>query len=353
MFCEDLDSSAWVECVPNISEGRNLQVIQSIVEVIEKVPNVYVLHVDSSSDANRSVITFVGSPPSCIEAGFRLAEKALELIDMRKHQGVHPRLGAVDVFPFVPLRNITMEECVVSSKQLAKRIGEELQVPVYLYGESATVPHRRELSSIRAGGYEKLKEKLADPLWHPDFGPSAFIPESGAVIVGARNILIAYNINLNTKDVRIASTIAGHIRESGIKRKTPKGEIQRVPGLFKACKAIGWYLEKYGIAQVSTNLTDFRLTFPHQVYEACRFLAHSMGVEVTGSEVVGLIPLEAILEAGRFFYSKQGKSETAESLLIESAIQGLGLNDLYPFRPEEKILEYVLQKKVLWREKFF
>lgn len=352
LFCENLDSRAWVECVPNLSEGRDLRIIQLLVETIEKVHDVYVLHVDSSPDANRSVITFVGSPQSCAEAGFRLAEKAFHLIDMRKHQGVHPRIGALDVFPFIPLYNITMEECIALSKILAKRLGEELNVPVYLYGESATVPYRKALSSIRRGGYEKLREKLVHPLWSPDFGPKEFIPKSGAVVVGARKILIAYNINLNTKDVRIASAIAGMIRESGVKVKTSKGEIQTIPGLFKACKAIGWYLEKYGIVQVSTNLTDFRVTPPHTVYRACVSLAKSMGTQVTGSEVVGLIPLEAILSAGQFFYREEGVSENEESRLIEKAVQSLGLNDLYPFRPEQKILEYVFREKVQCKKEF-
>ncbi len=342
----DFDSQALVECVPNVSEGRDRRIIQSMVEAIEKVHGVSVLHVDSSEDANRSVITFVGFPPSCVEAGFRLAEKVLQWIDMRKHQGIHPRMGALDVFPFVPLQHVTMDQCVALARELASRIGNALRVPVYLYGEAAFSPYRKELATIRKGGYEKLKEKLQDPAWKPDFGPREFIPESGAVIVGAREILIAYNINLNTSDVRIASTIAGRIRESGMKVKNPNGKVQSTPGLLKACKAMGWYLEKYGIAQVSTNLTNFRMTPPHQVYWVCKQLASSMGVEVTGSEVVGLIPLEALLEAGRFFFSQQGKLEKEESKLIEKAIHGLGLNDLYPFQPKEKILEYALKERL-------
>ncbi|MGB4704428.1 MAG: glutamate formimidoyltransferase [Candidatus Saccharicenans sp.] len=338
-----------VECVPNFSEGRDREKIQAIVREIESTPGVKLLDVDPGEATNRTVVTFIGSPEAVKEAAFKAIKKAAELIDMSQHRGAHPRIGATDVCPFVPVSGVTMEDCVRLANELGKRVGEELGIPVYLYEEAARKPERKNLASIRAGEYEGLPEKLKDPEWQPDYGPAVFNPKTGATVIGAREFLIAYNINLNTRDRKIAQEIASYLRESGRPKKDKNGNIVydkngqpvRIPGKFKAVKAVGWYIDEYGIAQISINLTNYKITPPHVVFdEACR-LAEKLGVRVTGSEIVGLVPLEALLMAGRHYLEKQGKSPgVPEKELVRIAIRSLGLNDIVPFDPAKKIIEY-------------
>ncbi|MCR4410658.1 MAG: glutamate formimidoyltransferase [Candidatus Saccharicenans sp.] len=338
-----------VECVPNFSEGRDRAKIQAIVREIEATPGVKLLDVDPGEATNRTVVTFIGSPESVKEAAFKSIRKAAELIDMSQHKGAHPRIGATDVCPFVPVSGVTMEDCVRLAHELGRRVGEELGIPVYLYEEAATRPDRKNLATIRAGEYEGLADKLRDPNWKPDYGPAVFNPRSGATVIGAREFLIAYNINLNTRDRKIAQEIASHLRESGRPKKDKKGNIVydkngqpvKVPGKFKAVKAVGWYIDEYGIAQISINFTNYKITPPHIVFdEACR-LAEKLGVRVTGSELVGLIPLEALLMAGRHYLEKQGKSPgVPEKELVRIAVRSLGLSDIVPFDPAKKIIEY-------------
>lgn len=338
-----------VECVPNFSEGRDREKIQAIVREIESVPEVRLLDVDPGQATNRTVVTFIGTPEAVEEAAFRAIRKAAELIDMRQHKGAHPRLGATDVCPFVPVSGVTMEDCVRLAHELGKRVAEELGIPVYLYEEAATRPERKNLANIRAGEYEGLEEKLKDPNWKPDYGEPVFNPRSGATVIGAREFLIAYNINLNTRDKKIAQEIASYLRESGRPKKDKNGNIvydkngQKImlPGKFKAVKAVGWYIDEYGIAQISINFTNYKITPPHVVFdEACR-LAEKFGVRVTGSELVGLIPKEALLMAGRYYLEKQGKSAgVPEKELIRIAVRSLGLGDIVPFDPQKKIIEY-------------
>ncbi|MGQ9801572.1 MAG: glutamate formimidoyltransferase [Candidatus Saccharicenans sp.] len=338
-----------VECVPNFSEGRDLDKIQSIVREIESTPGVKLLDVDPGQATNRTVVTFIGSPEGVKEAAFKGIRKAAEIIDMSQHQGAHPRIGATDVCPFVPVSGVTMEDCVRLAHELGKRVGEELGIPVYLYEEAATRPERKNLASIRAGEYEGLADKLKDPNWQPDYGPAVFNPRTGATVIGAREFLIAYNINLNTRDRKIAQEIASYLRESGRPKKDQNGNIVydkngqpvKVPGKFRAVKAVGWYIDEYGLAQISINFTNYKITPPHLVFdEACR-LAEKMGVRVTGSELVGLIPLEALLMAGRYYLEKQGKSPgVPEKELVRIAVRSLGLSDIVPFDPAKKIIEY-------------
>ncbi|MGB9905814.1 MAG: glutamate formimidoyltransferase [Candidatus Saccharicenans sp.] len=338
-----------VECVPNFSEGRDREKIQAIVREIESTPGVKLLDVDPGQATNRTVVTFIGSPESVKEAAFKAIRKAAEVIDMSQHQGAHPRIGATDVCPFVPVSGVTMEDCVRLAHELGKRVGEELGLPVYLYEEAATRPERKNLASIRAGEYEGLADKLKDPNWQPDYGPAVFNPRAGATVIGAREFLIAYNINLNTRDRKIAQEIASYLRESGRPKKDRQGNLVydkngrpvKVPGKFRAVKAVGWYIDEYGIAQISINFTNYKITPPHLVFdEACR-LAEKMGVRVTGSELVGLIPLEALLLAGRYYLEKQGKSPgVPEKELIRIAVRSLGLSDIVPFDPAKKIIEY-------------
>jgi len=328
-----------VECVPNFSEGRDNAIIEAIVEPIRNTKGVKLLGVDPDKDYNRVVVTFAGEPESVLEAAFRAAKRAIELIDMTKHKGEHPRIGAVDVVPFVPIKGVTMAECVELSNRFAKRAAEAFGLPVYLYEESARNEKRKPLSNIRQGEYEGLPEKLKDPDWQPDYGPAVFVPRSGAIVTGARFFLIAYNVNLRTTDKEIANEIAKKIRESGYKTTNEKGETVRVPGRLKSVKAIGVYLDNYKITQVSMNLTNYTVTPPHIAYEEVKKEAKLLGVEVSGSEIIGLVPEEALLMAGRF-YSKQKDLPPAE--LIQSAIDGLGLSDLYPFEPDKKIIEYML-----------
>jgi len=334
-----------IECVPNFSEGRDMGIIKQITDSIESVDGVKLLDVDPGRDTNRTVVTFVGEPEKVSEAAFRGVKKASELIDMSKHSGQHPRMGATDVCPFVPVSGITMEETAEYARMLAKRIGDELEIPVYCYENAASEEKRRNLASCRAGEYEGLRKKLADPEWKPDFGPAVFNERSGATAVGARDFLVAFNVNLNTTSIRRANSIAFDVREKGRNIKNEKGEIINVPGTLKSVKAIGWYIEEYGIAQISMNLTNISVTPVHIAFdEVCRN-AYARGIRVTGSELVGLIPLKSILEAGRFFLSKQQRSSgVSDEELIKIAVKSMGLSDIHSFNPEEKIIEYVMEE---------
>ena len=341
-----------VECVPNFSEGRDRQKIQAIVHEVEAVPGVKLLDVDPGESTNRTVVTFIGEPEAVLEAAFRAVAKAAEVIDMRQHRGAHSRIGATDVCPFVPVSGVTMEECVELAKRLGARVAKELGIPVYLYEAAASKPERRNLADIRAGEYEGLPEKLKDPRWKPDFGEPVFNPRSGATVIGAREFLIAYNINLNTRDRKLAHEIALSLRESGRLKKDKAGNVVkdasgkpvRLPGRFEEVKAVGWYIEDYGRAQVSVNFTNYRVTPPHVVFDEAQKLAAKLGLRVTGSELVGLIPKEALLRAGRYYLEKQGKSPgVPEEELIRTAVISLGLNDVAPFDPRKKVIEYQFQ----------
>ena len=341
-----------IECVPNFSEGRDLDIIRQITAAIESADGVSLLDVDPGASTNRTVVTFVGSPEAAVEAAFRGIQKAAELIDMRKHKGAHPRMGATDVCPFVPINNVSWEEAIGCANKLGKRVGEELNIPVYLYEKAAKNKSRSNLAVIRAGEYEAFVEKIKDPSWKPDFGPSVFNERSGATATGARAFLIAYNVNLNTKAVRRAMSVAFDVRENGrIKTEDgmpsgkpvldQNGEPVRVPGLLKHVKAIGWYVEEYGIAQVSMNLTNIEETPLHAAFDACNESASKRGLRVTGSEIVGMLPKKCLVDAGKYFLRKQQWSEGAsEEELIDIAIRSMGLNELKPFDPKEKIIEF-------------
>lgn len=348
--------TALIECVPNFSEGRNPELIRRITDQIAGVDGASLLHVDRGVATNRTVVTFAGAPAPVLEAAFRAIRTAAELIDMRSHTGEHPRMGATDVCPLIPLSGITLEEAAALSRQLAERVGRELGIPVYLYEAAQPNPARKNLSIIRAGEYEGLAEKIRHPDWRPDYGPAEFLPRSGATVIGARDFLIAYNVNLNTTSTRRANAIAFDVREIGRPKRegnpiTGKvvtdsaGQPVMIPGSLKAVKAIGWYIEEYGIAQVSMNLTDIRTTPLHIAFdEVCR-RAEARGVRVTGSELVGLVPLNALLEAGRYFLARQQRSTgVSEAELIKIAVKSLGLDELAPFNPEERIIEYQLRK---------
>jgi glutamate formiminotransferase / formiminotetrahydrofolate cyclodeaminase len=344
-----------IECVPNFSEGRDLEVIRQITAAIESVEGVSLLNVDPGASTNRTVVTFAGTSDAAVEAAFRGIQKAAELIDMRKHTGAHPRMGATDVCPFIPVSNVSWEEAIECAKKLGKRVGEELKIPVYLYEKAASSPARANLSIIRAGEYEGFFEKIKEPAWKPDFGPSVFNEKSGATVIGAREFLVAYNANLNTKAVRRATSVAFDVRENGrIKTHdgTPsgkpvldsKGEPVREPGMLKHVKAIGWYVEEYGMAQVSMNLTNLEETPLHAAFEACFESASKRGLRVTGSEVVGMLPKKCLVEAGRYFLRKQKWSEGAsEEELIHVAIRSMGLSELKPFEPKERIIELKME----------
>ena len=337
-----------VECVPNFSEGRDRDKIQAITREIDSTPGVKLLDVDPGESTNRTVVTFIGPPEAVKEAAFKAIKKASEVIDMSRHKGEHPRIGATDVCPFVPVSSVAMEDCVRLSHELAERVGRELGIPVYLYEEAAQVPERRNLATIRQGEYEGLPEKIKDPAWAPDYGEPIFNPRSGATVIGAREFLIAYNINLNTRDRRLAHEIALNIRESGRAKRDLAGQIVRdgegkpvnIPGRFSHVKAVGWYIEDYGIAQISINFINYRITPVQEVFDEAVKEAEKLGVRVTGSELVGLIPMEALLSAGRYYLEKQGKSPgLPEEELIRTAVLSLGLNDVSPFVPEKKIIE--------------
>jgi glutamate formiminotransferase / formiminotetrahydrofolate cyclodeaminase len=335
-----------IECVPNFSEGRDMSVIKQITDVIELVDGVKLFDVDQGKDTNRTVVTFVGNPEAVSEAAFRAVKKASEIIDMSKHHGAHPRMGATDVCPFIPVSGISMEETAQYARKVAEWIGNELKIPVYCYENAAFEEKRRNLASCRAGEYEGLKKKLEDPAWKPDFGPSVFNKLSGATAVGARDFLVAFNVNLNTTSIRRANAIAFDVREKGRMVKDKEGKEISVSGTLKSVKAIGWYIEEYGIAQISMNLTNISITPVHIAFdEVCR-KAEARGVRVTGSELVGLIPLKAILDAGKYFLEKQQRSAgVSDSELIKIAVKSMGLNDIHPFIPEEKIIEFVMAEK--------
>ena len=342
-----------IECVPNFSEGNNLQVINQITDAITSVEGVKLLNVDPGKATNRTVVTLVGEPAAVVEAAFRGIQKAAELIDMSKHHGEHPRMGATDVCPFIPVANISMEETAAWSQKLAKRVGEELNIPVYLYEDAQADKSRSNLSVIRAGEYEGFFKKIKEPQWKPDFGPAEFSTKSGGTVIGARDFLIAYNVNLNTKSVKRANSIAFDIREAGRIKTDEKGkkvldeqgnEI-RIPGSLKGVKAIGWYIEEYGQAQVSINITQFRETPLHIVFEECYKSAFNRGARVTGSELVGLVPLSAMLDAGKYFLKKQRLSAgVSDEELIHIAVKSMGLDELGPFDPKQRIIEYVLNE---------
>lgn len=348
--------SQLVECVPNFSEGRDLDVIRQITDQIETVEGVKLLDVDPGAATNRTVVTFVGSPQDVIEAALRGVRKARELIDMSRHHGEHPRFGACDVCPLVPIANITMEETVVLAHELARRLGEEVGVPVYCYEHAARSEQRRNLAVVRAGEYEGLPKKLADPAWKPDFGPATFDPRYGATAVSARDFLVAYNVNLNTTSTRRANAIAYDVREKGRKRregnpltgpivKDAEGNEVWIPGSLECVKGIGWFIEEYGVAQISMNLTNISVTPIHVAFDECVAKAEARGVRVTGSEVVGLVPLEAVLDAGRHYLKKQQRSlGVSDAELIKIAVKSMGFDELKPFDPDEKIIEYVLKK---------
>ena len=340
-----------IECVPNFSEGRDPDIIRQITDAIASADGVSLLDVDPGATTNRTVVTFVGTPEAVVESAFRGIQKAAELIDMRKHKGAHPRMGATDVCPFIPISNVNWKEAIACAKELAKRVGDELKIPVYLYEKAAKNPSRANLAIIREGEYEGFFDKIKQADWRPDFGPNEFNAKSGATVIGAREFLIAYNVNLNTKAVRRANSVAFDVREMG-RVKTldgtltgspmvdEKGEPIRIPGLLKHVKAIGWYVEEYGIAQVSMNLTNIDETPLHTAFDACNESATKRGLRVTGSEIVGMVPRKCLVDAGRHFLQKQNWSEgAAEEELIDLAIRSMGLNELKPFDPKEKIIE--------------
>ncbi len=338
-----------VECVPNFSEGRDKNIINAITNEISSTDDVKLLDVDPGADTNRTVVTFIGSPNSVKEAAFKAIKKAALLIDMRKHHGAHARMGATDVCPFVPVSGVTTEECIELAKELGKQVAEKLNIPIYLYEEAATRPERVNLADIRAGEYEGLPDKLSDPNWKPDFGTPEFNEKSGATVIGVREFLIAYNVNLNTKDRKLANDIALSVRERGRLKRNAQGTIVRdengtalrVPGLLEACKAVGWYIAEYGQTQISMNLVNYKTTPPHIAFDTICNEAEKRGVRVTGSELVGLIPLKAILDAGIYYLKKQGKSTgVPEEELIDIAIKSLGLSDISEFDPKQKIIEY-------------
>ena len=349
-----------IECVPNISEGRDENIIKQVTEMVETVEGVRLIDVDPGKATNRTVITFVGPPEEVCEAAFRVVKKASELIDMSKHSGAHPRFGATDVCPLVPVANITMKETVEYARNLGKRIGEELGIPVYNYEFAAFKPERKNLANCRSGEYEGLKEKLVNPEWKPDFGPAKFnesVAKSGVTAVGARNFLVAYNTNLNTTSTRRANAIAFDVRERGrTKRegdpvtgkivKDEKGKPVMIPGMLKSVKAIGWFIEEYGVAQISMNLTDITVTSVHEAFDAVVKSADSRGIRVTGSELVGVIPLKAMLDAGKHYLRKQKRSiGIPDREIIKIAVKSLGLDELGLFDPDKKIIEYILVDK--------
>ncbi len=340
-----------VECVPNISEGQDRAIIDACANAAAQVDGCELLDVDPGADTNRTVITLAGDPEAVLEGAFQLIAASHRLIDMRKHKGEHPRAGATDVCPFVPVANMTMDECVELAKRLGERVGKELDVPVYLYEFAATREEWRNLAVVRKGEYEALPKKMQDPEWKPDFGPHEFRPKFGAVHISARKFLIAYNINLNTKDAKIAGRLAKAIREKGTLWEDedgnyvywPNGNRKMIPGLFDYCKAGGWYLDQIQQCQVTMNLTDMDVTSPHIVFDTVCDLAAELGVRVTGSEIVGLIPLQPMLEAGRYFLQKQNRSTAVDNdELIRVAIESMNLRDVAPFEPEKKIVEYTI-----------
>ena len=344
-----------IECVPNFSEGRDQNIIRQITDAIRSAEGVSLLDVDPGASTNRTVVTFVGDSEAAVEAAFRAIKKAAELIDMRKHKGAHPRMGATDVCPFIPVSNVSWEEAIACANQLGKRVGEELKIPVYLYEKAAKDKARSNLSVIRAGEYEGFFEKIKQAEWKPDFGPAVFNEKSGGTVIGVRDFLVAYNVNLNTKSVRRATSVAFDVREQG-RVKTEdgtawgkplldaNGEPVRIPGTLKHVKAIGWFVKEYGIAQVSMNLTNIEETPLHVAFDACVEAAANRGMRVTGSEIVGMVPKNCLVDAGRYFLRKQQWSEgVSEEELIDIAIRSMGLGELKPFDPNEKVIEFKIE----------
>jgi glutamate formiminotransferase / formiminotetrahydrofolate cyclodeaminase len=344
-----------IECVPNFSEGRDQNIIRQITDAIESVDGVSLLDVDPGASTNRTVVTLVGSPDAAVEAAFRAIKKAAELIDMRKHKGAHPRMGATDVCPFIPVSNVNWDEAIACANRLAKRVGDELKIPVYLYEKAAKNKSRSNLSVIRAGEYEGFFEKIKQSQWQPDFGPAIFNEKAGATVIGVRDFLVAYNINLNTKSVRRANSVAFDVREQGRVQTEDgtgwgkpvldaNGEPIRVPGMLKHVKAIGWFVKEYGIAQVSMNLTNIEETPLHAAFNACSESAAKRGLRVTGSEIVGMVPKKSLVDAGRYFLRKQKWSEgVSDEELIDIAIRSMGLSELKPFDPKEKVIEFKIE----------
>ena len=344
-----------IECVPNFSEGRDQNIIRQITDTIQSVEGVSLLDVDPGASTNRTVVTFVGSPDGAVEAAFRGIKKAAELIDMRKHKGAHPRMGATDVCPFIPVSNVSWEEAIACANRLAQRVGDELKIPVYLYEKAAKNRSRSNLSVIRTGEYEGFFEKIKQPEWKPDFGPAVFNEKSGATVIGVRDFLVAYNANLNTKSTRRANSVAFDVREQGrvqTEEGTPwgkpvlnaEGEPVRIPGKLKHVKAIGWFVKEYGIAQISMNLTNIEETPLHAAFDACAESAASRGLRVTGSEIVGMVPKKCLIDAGQYFLKKQRWSQGAsDEELIEIAIRSMGLSELKPFDPKEKVIEFKIE----------
>ena len=344
-----------IECAPNFSEGRDEKIIRQITDAIKSTEGVSLLDVDPGATTNRTVVTFVGSPDAAVEAAFRGIKKAAELIDMQKHKGAHPRMGATDVCPFIPVSNVSWEEAIECANKLGKRVGEELKIPIYLYEKAAKDESRSNLAVIRAGEYEGFAEKIKQPEWKPDFGPAKLNEKAGATAIGAREFLVAYNVNLNTKSVRRANSVAFDVREqgrfktedgtpSGKKVVDEKGKPVRVPGMLKHVKAIGWFVKEYGIAQVSMNLTNIEQTPLHVAFDACVESAIKRGLRVTGSEIVGMVPKKCLTDAGRYFLRKQKWSEGAsEEELIDIAVKSMGLSELKPFDPKEKVIELKIE----------
>lgn len=343
-----------VECVPNFSEGRDRDKLRLITDAIETVPGAVLLDVDPGAETNRTVVTFVGDPDSVVEAAFRAIAEASRVLDMREHSGAHPRMGATDVCPFVPVRGVSMEDCAELARRLGRRVGEELGIPVYLYEHAASRPERRNLADVRAGEYEGLAGRVGKPEWKPDFGPHEFHAKAGATAVGAREFLIAYNVNLNTRSRDLAHDIALDIRERGRRARDEDGKAIRdengafvmKPGRLRECKAVGWYIPEYGAAQISINLTNYHVTPIHTAFDTVVEEADRRGMRVTGSEIVGLVPLEAVRRAGVHYLRRQGLTAgVPERELVHAAVKSLGLDDLTPFDPDKKIVEYRLRKE--------
>lgn len=335
-----------IECVPNFSEGRNQQTFDAIKNAIDSTPDVKLLSLEPDADYNRVVVTLAGNETGILNGALNACRAAAANIDMRNHKGEHPRIGAIDVVPFVPVSNVTTEECVKISEEFAKIISQELKVPVYLYEAAARTPERKSLPNIRKGEYEGLEEKLKDPNWKPDYGEPIFNPKLGAIVTGSRFFLIAYNVNIKSTDVKFAKEIAEVLRESGYSKKDENGNVikidgkpLKVPGRLKEVKGMGVTLEKYNITQVSMNLTNYQITPIHVAFEEVKKEANRLGVEVIGSEIVGLVPLQALIQAGKFYSNNK---ETDEKKLVDIAIENLGLSYLNPFIPEEKIIEYMI-----------
>ena len=340
-----------VECVPNISEGRRPEIYNAVAAAAASVSGVTLLNVDPGADTNRTVITFVGDPEAVLEAAFQLVRKGVDMIDMTKHRGAHPRIGAVDVVPFIPVSGLTLDDCAELARRLGERVGRELRVPVYLYEHACSAPHRRNLADIREGEYEGCAVKLKHEQWKPDYGPTEFVPKSGAIVIGARKFLVAYNVNINTMDKRLANRVAFDVRERGRMKRDDegnpvldaKGEPVWEPGILKSVKAVGWVIPEFGTAQISINLTDLDVTPLHVAFDTCDERARDRGLRVTGSEIVGLLPLSVLLEAGRYYLAKMGRPTGApESALVHTAIRTLGLSEVKPFDPKERVIEYRL-----------